>query len=191
MYPWTLFRYPLRCIRSQPVQYFPRTDSESVLNSFISDAKAKFSHLCGFPVRMSSKALYATQELSRTPVCVRFLSFFLIKILISCILFLIWSKLCDIQSSVTAGMCAFNNDQVLFSKCVMCHYFTLLYCCSVEKYIRKEISIRISVIVLICCHQYLLFYHPYFTVKFPGLSHAPSWIISFKDILQIIFLKTN
>ncbi|XP_048795247.1 uncharacterized protein C18orf63 homolog isoform X3 [Lagopus muta] len=64
-----LFTYPLRCIRSQPVQYFPRTDLESVLNSFISDAKAKFSHLCGFPVRMSSKALYATQELSRTPVC--------------------------------------------------------------------------------------------------------------------------
>lgn len=79
MYPWTLFRYPLRCIRSQPVQYFPRTDSESVLNSFISDAKAKFSHLCGFPVRMSSKALYATQELSRTPVCVRFLSFFFLN----------------------------------------------------------------------------------------------------------------
>ncbi|XP_072185994.1 uncharacterized protein C18orf63 homolog [Excalfactoria chinensis] len=64
-----LFTYPLRCIRSQPVQYFPRTDSESVLNSFISDVKAKFSHLCGFPVRMTSKALYATQELTRTPAC--------------------------------------------------------------------------------------------------------------------------
>ncbi|XP_021243432.1 uncharacterized protein C18orf63 homolog isoform X2 [Numida meleagris] len=64
-----LFTYPLRCIRSQPVQYFPRTDSESVLNAFISDVKAKFTHLCGFPVRMTSKALYATQELSRTPAC--------------------------------------------------------------------------------------------------------------------------
>ncbi|XP_065607940.1 uncharacterized protein C18orf63 homolog [Cyrtonyx montezumae] len=64
-----LFTYPLRCIRSQPVQYFPRTDSESVLSSFISDVKAKFPHLCGFPVRMTSKALYATQELSRTPAC--------------------------------------------------------------------------------------------------------------------------
>ncbi|XP_010706992.1 uncharacterized protein C18orf63 homolog [Meleagris gallopavo] len=74
-----LFTYPLRCIRSQPVQYFPRTDSGSVLNSFISDVKAKFSHLCGFPVRMSRKALYATQELSRTPACVRFLLFFLNK----------------------------------------------------------------------------------------------------------------
>ncbi|XP_010018784.1 PREDICTED: uncharacterized protein C18orf63 homolog [Nestor notabilis] len=62
------FTYPLSCIRSQPVQYFPRTDSESVLNSFLSDLKRDLSHLCGFPVRMTSKALYATQELSRAPV---------------------------------------------------------------------------------------------------------------------------
>ncbi|XP_021147060.2 uncharacterized protein C18orf63 homolog isoform X1 [Columba livia] len=59
------FTYPLSCIRSQPVQYFPRTDSESVLNSFLSDMKQNLSHLCGFPVKMTSKALYATQELSR------------------------------------------------------------------------------------------------------------------------------
>ncbi|XP_054237585.1 uncharacterized protein C18orf63 homolog [Indicator indicator] len=62
------FTYPLSCIRSQPVQYFPRTDSESVLNSFLSDMKLNLSHLCGFPVKMTSKALYATHELSRTPV---------------------------------------------------------------------------------------------------------------------------
>ncbi|XP_009331779.1 PREDICTED: uncharacterized protein C18orf63 homolog [Pygoscelis adeliae] len=62
------FTYPLSCIRSQPVQYFPRTDSESVLNSFLSDMKCNLSHLCGFPVKMTSKALYATQELSRAPV---------------------------------------------------------------------------------------------------------------------------
>ncbi|XP_064006207.1 uncharacterized protein C18orf63 homolog [Pogoniulus pusillus] len=61
------FTYPLSCIRSQPVQYFPRTDSESVLNSFLSDMKLNLSHLCGFPVKMTSKALYATQELSRAP----------------------------------------------------------------------------------------------------------------------------
>ncbi|XP_074733333.1 uncharacterized protein C18orf63 homolog isoform X2 [Strix uralensis] len=59
------FTYPLSCIRSQPVQYFPRTDSESVLNSFLSDMKRNLSHICGFPVKMASKALYATQELSR------------------------------------------------------------------------------------------------------------------------------
>ncbi|KAM7123846.1 uncharacterized protein C18orf63 homolog [Ciconia maguari] len=62
------FTYPLSCIRSQPVQYFPRTDSESVLNSFLSDMKCHLSHLCGFPVKMTNKALYATQELSRAPV---------------------------------------------------------------------------------------------------------------------------
>ncbi|KAM6283388.1 uncharacterized protein C18orf63 homolog isoform 1-T2 [Porphyrio hochstetteri] len=60
-----LFTYPSSCIRSQPVQYFPRTDSESVLNSFLSDLKRNLPHLCGFPVKMTSKALYATQELSR------------------------------------------------------------------------------------------------------------------------------
>ncbi|XP_069709133.1 uncharacterized protein C18orf63 homolog [Phaenicophaeus curvirostris] len=62
------FTYPLSCIRSQPVQYFPRTDSESVLNSFLSDVKCVFPHLCGFPVKMTSKALYAAQKLSRAPV---------------------------------------------------------------------------------------------------------------------------
>ncbi|XP_062489085.1 uncharacterized protein C18orf63 homolog isoform X2 [Pezoporus occidentalis] len=61
------FTYPLNCIRSQPVQSFPRTNLESVLNSFLSDLKCNLSHLCGFPVRMTSKALYATQELSRAP----------------------------------------------------------------------------------------------------------------------------
>ncbi|KAM6412979.1 uncharacterized protein C18orf63 homolog [Pluvialis apricaria] len=61
------FTYPLSCIRSQPVQYFPRTDSESVLNSLLSDMKLNLSHLCGFPVKMTSRALYATQELSRAP----------------------------------------------------------------------------------------------------------------------------
>ncbi|XP_075600655.1 uncharacterized protein C18orf63 homolog [Balearica regulorum gibbericeps] len=66
-YPFRIFVYPLSCIRSQPVQYFPRTDSESVLNSFLSDMKRDLSHLCGFPVKMTSKALYATQELSRAP----------------------------------------------------------------------------------------------------------------------------
>ncbi|XP_062367720.1 uncharacterized protein C18orf63 homolog [Cinclus cinclus] len=62
------FTYPLSCIRSQPVQYFPRTDAESVVNSFLADMKSNFSQLCGFPVKMTSKALYATKELSRASV---------------------------------------------------------------------------------------------------------------------------
>ncbi|XP_005517508.1 PREDICTED: uncharacterized protein C18orf63 homolog isoform X2 [Pseudopodoces humilis] len=62
------FTYPVSCIRSQPVQYFPRTDAESVVNSFLSDMKSNFSQLCGYPVKMTSKALYATKELSRPSV---------------------------------------------------------------------------------------------------------------------------
>ncbi|KAM6349627.1 uncharacterized protein C18orf63 homolog [Podargus strigoides] len=62
------FTYPLSCIRSQPVQYFPRTDSESVLNSFLSDMKCNLSHLCGIPVKMTSKPPYPAWELSRALV---------------------------------------------------------------------------------------------------------------------------
>uniref|UniRef100_A0A8C0JEP5 Chromosome 18 open reading frame 63 n=1 Tax=Chelonoidis abingdonii TaxID=106734 RepID=A0A8C0JEP5_CHEAB len=61
-------RYPLSCIRSQPVQYFNRIDLEGVLNSFLSDLKSKLPHLCGFPVKMTSKALYATKELIKHPI---------------------------------------------------------------------------------------------------------------------------
>ncbi|XP_030405405.1 uncharacterized protein C18orf63-like [Gopherus evgoodei] len=68
-----LFTYPLYifsfvCIRSQPVQYFNRIDLEDVLNSFLSDLKSKLPHLCGFPVKMASKALYATKELIKHPM---------------------------------------------------------------------------------------------------------------------------
>ncbi|KAJ6664385.1 hypothetical protein lerEdw1_007042 [Lerista edwardsae] len=58
-----LFTYPLSCIRSQPVQYFPRVDLEDVLNAFLTDLKAIIPHICGFPLKMTSKALYATQDL--------------------------------------------------------------------------------------------------------------------------------
>ncbi|XP_059580262.1 uncharacterized protein C18orf63 homolog [Alligator mississippiensis] len=60
-----LFTYPLNCIRSQPVQYFPRVHLEGILNTFLSDLKSNLPHLCGFPVQMTSKALYATQELAK------------------------------------------------------------------------------------------------------------------------------
>ena len=87
-------------------------------------------------------------------------------------------------------MHTYHSDK-LFKKCAMCHYFTLFYCCSVEKYIKKEISIRISIILLICCHQYLLFYHPYFTAKFPELSHTPSRIITVLKIFCKLFLNNK
>ncbi|XP_003926038.1 uncharacterized protein C18orf63 homolog [Saimiri boliviensis] len=59
------FTYPLSCIRSQPVQFFPRVDSEVVLKSFLSDLKSKLHHICGFPIKMTSKPCYYTQELTK------------------------------------------------------------------------------------------------------------------------------
>ncbi|XP_066480540.1 uncharacterized protein C18orf63 homolog [Tiliqua scincoides] len=61
-----LFTYPLSCIRSQPVQYFPRVDLEGVLNAFLTDLKAIIPRTCGFPLKMTSKALYTTQELTQS-----------------------------------------------------------------------------------------------------------------------------
>ncbi|XP_012978861.2 uncharacterized protein C18orf63 homolog [Mesocricetus auratus] len=59
------FTYPLSCIRSQPIQFFPRVDLEGVLKSFLSDLKSKLPHICGFPIKMTNKPCYYTQELSR------------------------------------------------------------------------------------------------------------------------------
>ncbi|XP_042549410.1 uncharacterized protein C18orf63 homolog [Dipodomys spectabilis] len=59
------FTYPLTCIRSQPVQFFPRIDLEGVLKSFLSDLKSKLPHICGFPIKMTNKPCYYTQELSK------------------------------------------------------------------------------------------------------------------------------
>ncbi|XP_030068672.1 uncharacterized protein C18orf63 homolog [Microcaecilia unicolor] len=60
-----LFTYPFSCIRSKPVQFFPRMDLDHVLNAFLSDLKFILSHLCGCPVKMTSKPCYATKELIR------------------------------------------------------------------------------------------------------------------------------
>uniref|UniRef100_F6PNM0 Chromosome 18 open reading frame 63 n=1 Tax=Monodelphis domestica TaxID=13616 RepID=F6PNM0_MONDO len=60
-----LFTYPLSCIRSQPVQFFPRVDVENVLKSFLLDLKSKLPHICGFPIKMTNKPCYYTQELIR------------------------------------------------------------------------------------------------------------------------------
>ncbi|XP_055454748.1 uncharacterized protein C18orf63 homolog [Psammomys obesus] len=62
------FTYPLTCIRSQPIQFFPRVDLDGVLKSFLSDLKSKLPHLCGFPIKMTNKPCYYTQELSRPQV---------------------------------------------------------------------------------------------------------------------------
>ncbi|XP_021070003.2 uncharacterized protein C18orf63 homolog [Mus pahari] len=57
--------YPLSCVRSQPIQFFPRVDLDGVLKSFLSDLKSKLPHLCGFPIKMTNKPCYYTQELTR------------------------------------------------------------------------------------------------------------------------------
>ncbi|XP_005373135.1 PREDICTED: uncharacterized protein C18orf63 homolog [Chinchilla lanigera] len=62
------FTYPLSCVRSQPIQFFPRVDLEGVLKSFLSDLKSKLPHICGFPIKMTSKACYSTQELTKPHV---------------------------------------------------------------------------------------------------------------------------
>ncbi|XP_078543937.1 uncharacterized protein C18orf63 homolog isoform X2 [Lissotriton helveticus] len=59
-----LFTYPFCCLRSQPVQFFPRTDLDGVLTAFITDLKCTLPHLCGYPVRMTSKPCYSTKQLS-------------------------------------------------------------------------------------------------------------------------------
>ncbi|KAL4682494.1 hypothetical protein H8959_002049, partial [Pygathrix nigripes] len=62
---YVLPRYPLSCIRSQPIQFFPRVDAEVVLKSFLSDLKSKLPHICGFPIKITSKPCYYTQELTK------------------------------------------------------------------------------------------------------------------------------
>ncbi|XP_030623479.1 uncharacterized protein C18orf63 homolog [Chanos chanos] len=60
-----LFTYPLCCVRTQPVQRFPRVDLQGALMPFISELRAKLEGVCGFPVRMTSKPCYHTSNLSR------------------------------------------------------------------------------------------------------------------------------
>ncbi|XP_007950927.1 uncharacterized protein C18orf63 homolog [Orycteropus afer afer] len=60
-----VFTYPLSCIRSQPIQFFPRVNLEGVLRSFLSDLKSKLPHICGFAIKMTNKPCYYTQELTK------------------------------------------------------------------------------------------------------------------------------
>ncbi|XP_006897315.1 PREDICTED: uncharacterized protein C18orf63 homolog [Elephantulus edwardii] len=62
------FTYPLSCIRSRPIQFFPRVDLEGVLKSFLSDLKSKLPHICGFSIKMTNKPCYYTQELTKPSI---------------------------------------------------------------------------------------------------------------------------
>ncbi|XP_073446087.1 uncharacterized protein C18orf63 homolog isoform X3 [Dendrobates tinctorius] len=61
----TIFTYPFICLRSQPIQFFPRVDLTRVTNTFVDDLKSKMPHLCGFPVNMTKTPFYPVKELSR------------------------------------------------------------------------------------------------------------------------------
>ncbi|XP_018621233.2 uncharacterized protein C18orf63 homolog isoform X1 [Scleropages formosus] len=58
-----LFTYPLSCIRTQPIQLFPRTDQQGALSSFLLDLKNKLQNVCGFPAQVSTKPCYYTAGL--------------------------------------------------------------------------------------------------------------------------------
>ncbi|GAB1301915.1 Predicted gene, 17266 [Apodemus speciosus] len=58
-------RVPSQLHQKSPIQFFPRVDLDGVLKSFLSDLKSKLPHLCGFPIKMTNKPCYYTQELTR------------------------------------------------------------------------------------------------------------------------------
>lgn len=117
-------RYPLSCIRSQPIQFFPRVDLEGVLKSFLSDLKSKLPHICGFPIKMTSKPCYYTQELSRPQTQVKLLShpaslnsladheLFLVQHLTSAICCYCYLTVCP-----TVVIIAFHDTQSFFLMC--------------------------------------------------------------------------
>ncbi|XP_077100228.1 uncharacterized protein C18orf63 homolog isoform X3 [Siphateles boraxobius] len=59
------FTYPLCCIRTQPVQCFPRVDLQGVLGSFTSDLQAVLESVCGFSAWITCKPCYYSNELKR------------------------------------------------------------------------------------------------------------------------------
>ncbi|XP_077126207.1 uncharacterized protein C18orf63 homolog isoform X2 [Ranitomeya variabilis] len=61
----TIFTYPFICLRSQPIQFFPRVDLTRVMNTFVDDLKSKMPHLCGIQVNMTNTPFYPVKELSR------------------------------------------------------------------------------------------------------------------------------
>ncbi|KAM6455667.1 uncharacterized protein C18orf63 homolog isoform 2-T3 [Liasis olivaceus] len=67
-----LFIYPSSCIRSQPMQYFPTPELEAILDSFVTDLKTVIPHICGFPLKMTQKAMCTTNKF--TPVSVQKIS---------------------------------------------------------------------------------------------------------------------
>ncbi|MFT7809397.1 uncharacterized protein C18orf63 homolog isoform X2 [Arapaima gigas] len=58
-----LFTYPLSCIRTQPVQLFPRAEQQRALSSFLLDLSNKLQCVCGFPVKLTTQPCYYSASL--------------------------------------------------------------------------------------------------------------------------------
>ncbi|XP_069813942.1 uncharacterized protein C18orf63 homolog isoform X2 [Dendropsophus ebraccatus] len=59
------FTYPLICLRSQPIQFYPQADVTTVLNTFVDDLRSKIPNLCGFPVNMTNTPVYPVKGFTR------------------------------------------------------------------------------------------------------------------------------
>jgi len=62
--PNILFTYPLCCIRTKPFQYFPRSDSTTIIENFFSLVQRKFNKICGFQINFTSNAAIFNNILS-------------------------------------------------------------------------------------------------------------------------------
>ncbi|XP_052063092.1 uncharacterized protein C18orf63-like [Mytilus californianus] len=59
-----LFTYPEPCLRARDIQRVPRVDPKPILISFLQDLQKKMPRICGFPLKLHSKACYPTIDLT-------------------------------------------------------------------------------------------------------------------------------
>ncbi|XP_071176051.1 uncharacterized protein C18orf63-like [Mytilus edulis] len=59
-----LFSYPEPCLRARDIQRIQRVDPKPILISFLQDLQKKMPRICGFPLKLHSKACYPTIDLT-------------------------------------------------------------------------------------------------------------------------------
>ncbi|XP_076109749.1 uncharacterized protein LOC143078713 [Mytilus galloprovincialis] len=59
-----LFSYPEPCLRTRDIQRISRVDPKPILISFLQDLQKKMPRICGFPLKLHSKACYPTIDLT-------------------------------------------------------------------------------------------------------------------------------
>ncbi|CAC5403084.1 unnamed protein product [Mytilus coruscus] len=62
--PLHVFKYPEPCLRARDIQRVPRVDPKPILISFLQDLQKKMPRICGFPLKLHSKACYPTIDLA-------------------------------------------------------------------------------------------------------------------------------